>query len=79
MSALCSVCFVRAQRDDDDFLPCSPRCFQAALAEGYAAGVQAARDAVHRMDWMYDEGCANHVVQVDDALAAIDALREEQK
>lgn len=40
--------------------------------DGYAAGVAAARNAVHRMDWMYDEGCVNHVVQVDEALAAID-------
>jgi len=31
------------------------------------------------MEWMYDEGCANHVVQVDDALDAIDALREGER
>lgn len=78
MSEMCSVCFVRAQRDDDDFLPCSPRCFQAALRacearvregwyetqsatweQGYAAGVQAAREALvaagHTPWGIYDE------------------------
>lgn len=32
MSEMCSVCIVRAQRDDDDFVPCSPACFRAALS-----------------------------------------------
>jgi hypothetical protein len=33
MSEMCSVCIIRAQRDDDDFLPCSASCFRAAIAE----------------------------------------------
>lgn len=32
MSEMCSVCIVRAQRDDDNFVPCSPACFRAALS-----------------------------------------------
>lgn len=44
--------------------------------DGFKEGLDAAREAVHRMDWMYDEGCANHVVQVDDALAAIAAAEQ---
>ena len=32
MSATCSVCIVRVQCDDYDFVPCSPACFRAALS-----------------------------------------------
>ena len=33
MSEMCSVCIIRAQRDDDEFLPCSASCFRAAIAK----------------------------------------------
>jgi len=46
--------------------------------QAYVAGLDAAREAVRGMEWMYDEGCANHVIEVDDALAAIDSLRGEK-
>ena len=29
--SMCSVCLVREQRDGDEFVPCSPECYQAAL------------------------------------------------
>lgn len=29
--SMCSVCLVREQRDGDEFIPCSPECYQAAL------------------------------------------------
>ena len=78
MNEMCSVCIVRAQRDDDEFLPCSPACFRAVfnnldqLLKEY--WLDAARDAVAGLSeqWVCQD-------TVRDALAAIDELREERK
>ena len=109
MSEMCSVCIVRAQRDDDDFLPCSPACFRASLnareqyarwderekaeihnyhmpayAAGFAAGLDAAREAVEAVPHWTDSGIGLPFAVVDEkwiakdlALAVVDALKDK--
>ena len=89
MSEMCSVCIVRAQRDDDDFLPCSPACFWAALSACEQRVLDEAREAVETLDPLLDVkkhkggydccGCDTPDQLLYDALAAIDALRENKK
>ena len=73
MSEMCSVCIIRAQRDDDDFLPCSTACFRSALAE---AGYQGQREMLDR--------CRDAVAALpeyamrDTCVSAIDALKEKK-
>jgi hypothetical protein len=71
MNEMCSVCIIRAQRDDDDFLPCSTECFRAALAE---AGYQGQREMLDR--------CRDAIAALpeykmrDTCVSAIDSLKE---
>jgi hypothetical protein len=53
MIEMCSVCIIRAQRDDDDFLPCSTACFRAALS---AAGYRGLMEITRIGAKCYDDG-----------------------
>jgi hypothetical protein len=74
MSEMCSVCIIRAQRDDDDFLPCSTECFRAALDE-----------AVYQGWWDMLGRCREAVAALpeykmrDTCVSAIDKLREAKE
>lgn len=73
MNEMCSVCIIRAQRDDDDFLPCSTACFRAALEE---AGYQGQRNMLDRCREAV-EALPEYKMR-DTCVSAIDELREEK-
>ena len=88
MNEMCSVCIIRAQRDDDDFLPCSASCFRAALA---AAGYQGLMEITRIGAKCYDDGqrdmlnrCLDAIAALpeykmrDTCVSAIDALKEKK-
>lgn len=68
MSEMCSVCIIRAQRDDDDFLPCSTACFRAALAE---AGYQGLMEITRIGAKCYDDGQRDMLDRCREAVAAM--------
>ena len=54
MREMCSVCIIRAQRDDDDFLPCSASCFRAAIAAAFQSGMDQMIGGIEQIS--YDRG-----------------------
>lgn len=77
MSEMCSVCIVRAQRDDDDFLPCSPACFWAALraCEERIKTHEGCADA-ERIEG-YSDGYAAALVDAEEAIRV--ALSKDER
>ena len=75
------ACEQRVRMEDDDYAYVAAQAEADGRRHGWAAGLDAAREALDALptEQTVKEGVSEFWVEINHALAAIDALREEQK